>query len=68
MWLLTVERCILIVMMMMMMDDDDDDDYDYVVYAFTSDATPDYCGRNHSVKKKHVESQSTAICASTVSC
>ena len=48
----------LIVMMMK------DDDYDYVVDAFTSDATPAYCGR----KKKHVESRSTAICASTASC
>ena len=39
-----------------------------MIMAFTSDATPAYCGRNHPVKKKHVESQSTAICASTVRC
>ena len=41
-----------------------DDDYDYVVDAFTYDATHADCGR----KKKQVESQSTAICASAASC
>ena len=40
MWLLTVERCILMLIVMMK-----DDDYDYVVDALTYDATRAVCGK-----------------------